>query len=70
MIVAGVQSDYLASDRALISLRYDQLNDGGLAGERSDGKVLTAQMRYYITVHNEMDLFLIFSRRSIVASLI
>lgn len=43
-----VQGDYLASDRALISLRYDQLNGGGLAGERSDGKVLTAQMRYYL----------------------
>lgn len=43
-----IEGDYLATDRVLLSLRYDQLNSGGLVSEKVDGKVLTGQARYYL----------------------
>ncbi len=43
-----IEGDYLTTDRTLLSLRYDQMNSGGLIAEKTDGKVLTAQARYYL----------------------
>jgi hypothetical protein len=43
-----IEGDYLVTDQALFSLRYDQMNSGGLIAEKADGKVLTAQARYYL----------------------
>ncbi len=43
-----IEGDYLATDQTLLSFRYDQLNSGGLIAEKADGKLLTAQARYYL----------------------
>ncbi len=43
-----VETDYLASDRLLLSLRYDQLNAGGFLSQRANGTVVTVQSRYYL----------------------
>ena len=43
-----VEGDYLATDRMLLSLRYDHLNSGGVAVQKVDGRVITAQTRYYM----------------------
>lgn len=42
------EGDYLATDRLLFSLRYDQLNAGGFINQKADGKVLAAQARFYM----------------------
>jgi hypothetical protein len=42
------EGDYLATDRLLLSLRYDQMNAGGLSAEKADGKVLSLQGRLYL----------------------
>ncbi|MEK7702690.1 MAG: hypothetical protein AAB317_01850 [Nitrospirota bacterium] len=43
-----IEGDYLITDQALLSMRYDQLNSGGLITKKANGKVLTAQARYYL----------------------
>ncbi len=40
--------DYLMTNQILLSIRYDQMDSGGIIAEKSDGKVLTAQARYYL----------------------
>ena len=42
-----VEIDYLASDRLLLSFRYDQLDAGGFISMKEDGKVATFQARFY-----------------------
>jgi hypothetical protein len=42
-----VEGDYLATDRLLLSVRYDQLDAGGFVDQRADGRVLTFQSRFY-----------------------
>ncbi len=43
-----VEGDFIASDQWLLSLRYDHLDAGGFAGQKTNGKVLAAQARYYL----------------------
>ena len=43
-----IEGDYLAADRWLLSIRYDQLNAGGFISQKDNGKVLTAQARFYM----------------------
>lgn len=43
-----LEGDYLASDRLLLSLCYDQLNSGGFVGQRADAKTLALQARFYV----------------------
>ena len=43
-----IETDYLATDRALFSLRYDRLKAGGLIAEKTVGQVITLQGRYYL----------------------
>ncbi|HET6371626.1 MAG TPA: hypothetical protein VFG95_10540, partial [Nitrospiria bacterium] len=42
-----VEGDYLATDRLLFSIRYDQLDAGGFVDQKADGKLLTFQARFY-----------------------
>jgi hypothetical protein len=42
------EGDFLASDRLLLSVRYDQLNAGGFKTQKTNGKMLTGQARYYL----------------------
>jgi hypothetical protein len=43
-----IEGDYLASDRLLLSIRYDQLNAGGFTGQKANGKVFSLQSRLYV----------------------
>ena len=43
-----IEADYLATDPALFSLRFDRLKAGGLIAERIVGQVITIQSRYYL----------------------
>ncbi len=43
-----IEGDYLATDRLLLSVRYDQLNAGGFINQKADGKAMTAQARFYV----------------------
>ncbi|MDP2682557.1 MAG: hypothetical protein Q8P28_07105 [Deltaproteobacteria bacterium] len=43
-----IEGDYLATDRWLLSLRYDQLKAGGFISQKTDGKTIAAQARFYI----------------------
>lgn len=43
-----LEGDYLATDRLLLSIRYDQLSAGGFISQKADGKVVAAQARFYI----------------------
>lgn len=43
-----LEADFLASDHILLSLRYDQLQAGGLISDKANGKLLTLQTRYYV----------------------
>lgn len=43
-----IEGDYLASDKLMLSARYDQLDAGGFTSQKADGKVLTLQARYYV----------------------
>lgn len=43
-----IEGDYLATDQTLLSLRYDRLDSGGLITEKANGRMLTAQVRYYL----------------------
>jgi len=40
--------DYLATDRLLLSVRFDRLDAGGRIAEKADGTVWTLQSRYYL----------------------
>jgi hypothetical protein len=51
-----VEADYLASDRLLLSARYDQLDAGGFVTQKADGKVLTLQARYYVRDNSSLYL--------------
>ncbi len=43
-----IEGDYLATDQTLFSFRYDQLHGGGQIQDKANGKVITAQARYYL----------------------
>lgn len=43
-----IEVDFIATDRYLLSLRYDQMNAGGFIDQQADGKVLTFQLRKYV----------------------
>lgn len=43
-----LEGDYLATDRLLLSLRYDELNAGGFISQKTDGKAIEAQARFYM----------------------
>lgn len=43
-----IEGDYLASNKLLLSARYDQLDAGGFISQKADGKVFTLQTRYYV----------------------
>ncbi len=51
-----VELDYLASDKLLLSARYDQLNAGGFITEKEDGKVISLQAKYFF--RDNFSLFL------------
>ncbi len=42
-----IEGDYLLTDQALLSVRYDWLKSGGRVTEKANGRVITAQARYY-----------------------
>ena len=43
-----LEGDYLATDRLLLSIRYDELNAGGFISEKANGKTIAAQARFYM----------------------
>ncbi|HIE65039.1 MAG: hypothetical protein ABGX83_09135 [Nitrospira sp.] len=43
-----VEADYLATDKLLLMVRYDQLSSGGFINQKEDGMVVSFQARYYI----------------------
>ena len=43
-----VEGDYLATDRLLVSARYDQLNSGGFITQKANSEVLSLQARFYV----------------------
>lgn len=55
-----VEVDYIASNKLLLSGRYDQLNAGGFTAEKENGKLLTLQARYY-----KKDNFSLYLRNSL-----
>lgn len=42
-----LESDFILTDRYLLSLRYDRMDAGGFANQKADGEVLTLQLRKY-----------------------
>ncbi len=42
-----LQADYLATQKIMLSARYDQLNAGGFLSQKANGRVVTLQVRYY-----------------------
>lgn len=43
-----VQTDWLATDAWLLSLRYDRMDAGGFVADKADGRVVSLQGRYYL----------------------
>lgn len=51
-----VEADYLATDKLMLTARYDQLNAGGFSEDKEDGRLISLQARYY--VRDNFSLFL------------